>query len=121
MHTRKQARTHFLLFLCCCSLFFFPFLFQSGRLFPYAQAVVLYVFKGLSWPKGWFQKLASPVLRLTIPHRDYFNFFPAKNGKKYIVFFTYIFYRRRRGENGTKNKLDTKFFSGAMVVKLRGG
>ena len=76
MHTRKQARTHFLLFLCCCSLlfFFFSFLFQSGRLFPYAQAVVLYVFKGLSWPKSWFQKLASPVPRLTIPHRDYFNF-----------------------------------------------
>ena len=87
MRVHTHARKHFLLFLCCCSLFF---LFQSGRLFPYAQAVVLYVFKGLSWPKGWFQKLASPVLRLTIPHRDYFNIFSAKNGKKNGVFLYFF-------------------------------
>ena len=44
MHTREQARKQFLLFLCCC---LGGGVSQSGRLFPYAQAVMLYVLKGL--------------------------------------------------------------------------
>ena len=89
------------LFTCVHALLWFT------RSPPAMALSPLYVLKGLSWPKGWFQKLASPVLRLTIPHRDYFNFFLAKNSKKNSVFFLYIiiFSRRRREKIGVPKKI----------------
>ena len=127
MHTHKQTRKFFLLFLWCCP-FFFLLLFQSGHLFPCAQAVVLCVLKGLSMAQRLVSEACQPVLRLTIPHRDYFNFFPQKMAKK-KGFFLNIFFPAEGGKkkgtkkNGYQKKyfFGTIFFLGAMVVKLGGG
>ena len=82
---------------------------------------MLYVLKGLSMA----QRLVSKTCQLpclTIPHRDYFNFFSAKNSEKNRFFFCNYFFPAEDGKKlGYPKKFGVPKKFGAMDVKLRGG